>query len=119
MLLGRQFYALQPTRRLRYATLGLLFVNVSIGGTMTHFAAPPVLMVARTWDWSLAYMATHFGWKATLAIFSSNLLYFLVFRQELRALETAAAVATVDDGDELPDRRGRSPRCTWRSSPSS
>ena len=54
MLLGRQFYALQPTRRLRYATLGLLFVNISIGGTLTHFAAPPVLMVARPWDWSLA-----------------------------------------------------------------
>jgi Putative Na+/H+ antiporter len=102
MLLGRQFYALQPTRRLRYATLGLLFVNVSIGGTMTHFAAPPVLMVARTWDWSLGYMAMHFGWKAALAIVVSNLLYFLIFRTELRALETAAAVTTIDNGEQLP-----------------
>jgi len=102
MLLGRQFYALQPTRRLRYATLGLLFVNVSIGGTLTHFAAPPVLMVARPWDWSLGYMATHFGWKAALAIIVSNVIYFLVFRKELRALETTAAVTTVDDGDTLP-----------------
>ena len=47
LLLGRQFYDLQPSTRLKYATLGLLFVNVSIGGTLTHFAAPPVLMVAR------------------------------------------------------------------------
>ena len=50
MLLARQFYDLQPTRSLRYATLGLLFVNVSIGGTLTHFAAPPLLMVARPWN---------------------------------------------------------------------
>ena len=47
LLLARQFYDLQPARDLKYATLGLLFVNVSIGGTLTHFAAPPVLMVAR------------------------------------------------------------------------
>jgi hypothetical protein len=102
LLLGRQFYAMQPSRRLRYATLGLLFVNVSIGGTFTHFAAPPVLMVAAPWDWSFAYMATHFGWKAGAAIFGSTLGYFLLFRQELTALETTAAVTTVDDGDQVP-----------------
>ena len=51
LLLARQFYDLEPSVRLKYATLGLLFVNVSIGGTLTHFAAPPVLMVARPWGW--------------------------------------------------------------------
>ncbi len=50
--------------RLKYATLGLLFVNVSIGGTLTHFAAPPVLMVARPWGWDTAFMLAHFGWRA-------------------------------------------------------
>src|SRR5215204_3091617 len=49
LLLGRQFYDLQPSTRLKYATLGVLFVNVLIGGTLTQFAAPPVLMVARPW----------------------------------------------------------------------
>ena len=43
LLLARQFFDLRPSASLRYATLGLLFVNVSIGGTLTHFAAPPVL----------------------------------------------------------------------------
>ena len=42
LLLGRQFFELQPSQRLRYGTVGLLFVNVSVGGTLTHFAAPPV-----------------------------------------------------------------------------
>ena len=56
LLLARQFYDLQPSPRLKYATLGLLFVNVSIGGTLTHFAAPPVLMVARLWEWDTPFM---------------------------------------------------------------
>jgi hypothetical protein len=86
LLLARQFYALLPSARLKYATLGLLFVNVSIGGTLTHFAAPPVLMVARPWGWDTAYMLTHFGWRATLAIVASTLLYYLVFRREFRSM---------------------------------
>ena len=72
LLLARQFYDLQPSTRLKYATLGLLFVNVSIGGTLTHFAAPPVLMVARPWGWDTPFMLGHFGWRAVLAILVSN-----------------------------------------------
>ena len=72
LLLARQFYDLNPSPRLKYATLGLLFVNVSIGGTLTHFAAPPVLMVARHWDWDTPFMLTHFGWRAALAIVVST-----------------------------------------------
>jgi len=52
----------------KYAVLGVLFVNVSIGGTLTAYAAPPVLMVAATWQWDSAFMAANFGWKATLAV---------------------------------------------------
>jgi hypothetical protein len=53
---------------LKYVALGVLFVNVSIGGTLTSFAAPPVLMVAATWHWDSAFMATTFGWRAALAV---------------------------------------------------
>ena len=60
LLLGRQFYERQPGTALKYATLGLLFVNVSIGGTLTHFAAPPVLMVARPWGWDTPFMVEPF-----------------------------------------------------------
>ena len=86
LLLARQFYDLDPGTRLKYATLGVLFVNVSIGGTLTHFAAPPVLMVARPWGWDTAFMLSHFGWRAALAIVLSTAAYFLIFRRELRAL---------------------------------
>lgn len=53
----------------KYMTLGVLFVNVSIGGVLTSYAAPPVLMVAATFGWDTAYMATHFGWRAAVAVF--------------------------------------------------
>jgi Na+/H+ antiporter NhaD/arsenite permease-like protein len=86
LLLARQFYDLRPSLRFRYATLGLLFVNVSVGGTLTHFAAPPVLMVAATWDWSTTYMLTHFGWKAVIGIVASNLVYFAAFRREFATM---------------------------------
>ena len=41
---------------LKYASLGVLFVNISIGGTLTAFAAPPVLMVAAQWGWDSAWI---------------------------------------------------------------
>lgn len=52
----------------KYAALGVLFVNVSIGGTLTAYAAPPVLMVAERWDWDTAFMLGHFGWRSALAV---------------------------------------------------
>ena len=103
ILLGRQFYDLKPPPRLKYATIGLLFVNVSIGGTLTHFAAPPVLMVARPWEWSLGFMAGNFGWKAVVAILAANLIYLAVFRRDLNALAAAPAVPDEDlSGPGLP-----------------
>ncbi|HET8712506.1 MAG TPA: putative Na+/H+ antiporter [Gemmatimonadales bacterium] len=100
LLLARQFYDLQPGRALKYATLGLLFVNISIGGTLTHFAAPPVLMVARTWEWDTRFMLLHFGWRAVLAILISTGVYFVLFRRELRALAARPGVADIDQADE-------------------
>jgi hypothetical protein len=67
MLAPRVFRPGMP-ERLKYSALGVLFVNVSIGGTLTPFAAPPVLMVAGTWRWDTAYMVIHFGWKAAVAV---------------------------------------------------
>lgn len=87
LLLARQFYELKPSPRFAYATLGLLFVNISVGGTLTHFAAPPVLIVAATWQWDAAFMLSHFGWKAVIGILIATTLYFYVFRKELAALD--------------------------------
>ncbi len=87
LLLSRRFYALQPSRSLAYATIGLLFVNVSVGGTLTHFAAPPVLMVAGPWGWDTRYMFVHFGWKSAVGMVAATTLGYAVFRRELVAMD--------------------------------
>ena len=93
ILLARQFYDLSPGLRLKYATLGLLFVNVSIGGTLTHFPAPPILMVARPWGWDTPFLLAHLGGRAVLGVFGATLVYGLMFRKELRALAARPPVA--------------------------
>ena len=87
MLLFREFYELKPSTSFKYATLALLLTTVSAGGTLTHFAAPPVLMVAKIWNWDTAFMFEHFGWKAWLGIVASTLFYYIIFRSEFARLK--------------------------------
>jgi hypothetical protein len=100
LLLSRQFFDLSPSRQLRYATLGLLFVNVSVGGTLTHFAAPPVLMVARRWGWDTPYMLGHFGWRAVVAVTVSTVSYYVLFRREMRVLSTRPPIPDIEPSED-------------------
>ena len=97
LLLANKFYDLGPSTRLKYATIGLLFVNISVGGTLSNFAAPPVLMVASPWNWDMVYMIVHFGWKAFLGIIASNGLYFLFFRREFMELQQKFVLRAMED----------------------
>jgi hypothetical protein len=74
---------------LKYGALGVLFVNVSIGGTLTAYAAPPVLMVAGSWGWDSAYMLLHFGWRSLIAVvFNATVITFLL-RPHLRQIDAS------------------------------
>ena len=83
-LLLNYYYTPGMSSSFKYATIGLLFVNISIGGTLTHFAAPPILIVADKWNLDIPYMLGHFGYKTALACVLSTLLTAFVFRDELR-----------------------------------
>ncbi len=84
IILLKNFYSKgEMSDKLKYATIGLLFVNVSIGGTLTHFAAPPVLMVASKWGWGMAHMLSNFGYKAAIACVISSLSIAFFFKKEL------------------------------------
>jgi hypothetical protein len=87
MLLGREFYRYRPTERFKYATLGLLFVNISVGGTLTHFAAPPVLMVAAVWEWNLPFVFVHLGVRSMVGILLATTAYYFVFRKEFEVID--------------------------------
>jgi hypothetical protein len=81
---------------LKYGALGVLFVNVSIGGTLTAYAAPPVLMVAGTWGWDSAYMLLHLGWRSLIAVVFNASVITLLLRSHLRPLDASI------DGESVP-----------------
>ncbi|MFA7667981.1 MAG: putative Na+/H+ antiporter [Burkholderiaceae bacterium] len=83
LLLRDAYFRRHGQEGFKYLTLGVLFVNISIGGVLTAYAAPPVLMVASTFGWDSAYMATHFGWRAVVAVILSAGLVTIVCRKYL------------------------------------
>lgn len=89
LMLAPQIFRRAVPERVKYFALGTLFVNVSIGGTLTSYAAPPVLMVASTWQWDSAFMLAHFGWKAALAVLLNATLCTFVLRRHLRPAQGA------------------------------
>lgn len=91
LILSDRLFSKKISTRLKYAALGTLFVNVSIGGTLTSFAAPPVLMVAGKWGWDMHFMMTQIGWKAAVAIVVSTSIVLMRFAKELSALPNQTA----------------------------
>jgi Na+/H+ antiporter NhaD/arsenite permease-like protein len=99
LLLRASYYNAAISTRLMYATLGVLFVNVSIGGTLTPYAAPPVLMVAAKWGWDLPFMIMNFGWRSAIAVIINAAIVTWLFRAEL------ARVPVIDkknEADRIP-----------------
>jgi hypothetical protein len=86
LLLGQHFYRYRPSKILAYATVGLLFTNISVGGMLTNFAAPPVVIVASKWGWDTPWMFLTFGWKALGAVCFSTFAYLYLFRRDFRSL---------------------------------
>lgn len=83
LILLENFYEKGMSDKFKYATIGVLFVNISVGGTLSHFAAPPVLMVAAKYKWGLSHMMTHFGWKSAIGVVINTLVVGMMFKGEL------------------------------------
>jgi Na+/H+ antiporter NhaD/arsenite permease-like protein len=89
-VLRDRYYEYPVSERFKYLTLAVLFVNVSIGGVLTPYAAPPVLMVAGKWGWGFQEMIHLFGWKAAIAVLINAGLATFVLRKELSSLDARA-----------------------------
>ncbi len=76
---------------IRYSTLAVLLVNISLGGTLTHFAAPPVIMVATKWNWDLSFMFNNFGWKSSIVVAVNGLGLLALNFRELKKCTLPAA----------------------------
>ena len=90
MLLRERYFSANAPAAFKYATLGVLLVNVSIGGTLTPFAAPPILMVAERWGWDFPFMLQAFGWKAALAVAINAIGSTALFRSFLNDIPTTS-----------------------------
>lgn len=88
-----------PGKWFIYCLMAVLFVNISIGGALTSFAAPPILMVASSWNWDTAYVFEHFGYKAIIAVFLNTSLFVLAFRDLIKK-RLQSLKATHHDGSQ-------------------
>jgi hypothetical protein len=91
-LLRREYFSSDRSLKFKYAAIALLFINISIGGTLTHFAAPPVLMVAKAWGWTSSFMFLHFGWKALVSSAVLVCIFLLRFKKEFKQLPSSFSI---------------------------
>jgi hypothetical protein len=100
-MLRDTFFSQGISTRLKYATIGVLFVNISIGGVLTPFAAPPVLMVAGKWNWDIFFMISNYGWRAILAVGVNALAATWFSRRELYEINFPSAKSG-DNKEKIP-----------------
>lgn len=86
LLLREQFLRHDLPTWFKYAVVATLFVNISIGGSLTPFAAPPVLMVAAKWDWDITFMMSQIGWRAMIAVAFNAIVLTWIGHRWLRVL---------------------------------
>lgn len=102
LLLRDQYFKRSGRAGFKYLTIGVLFVNISIGGVLTAYAAPPVLMVAQTFGWDTMFMASHFGWRAVIAVLLNAALLTIVCRSALIEAPESLPETPVDNRPKVP-----------------
>lgn len=102
LLLRDQYFQRSGRAFFKYLTIGVLFVNISIGGVLTSYAAPPVLMVANTFNWDTAFMATHFGWRAAAAVIINAGLLTIISRSVLAEAPESIPETTSKKRTDVP-----------------
>ncbi len=83
LLLFRMVDVQKTPQDFLYVLLAFLFVNVSVGGSLTHFAAPPILMVARPWSWELKDVFLNLGIPGLISILVSTFALVIFYRRRL------------------------------------
>lgn len=86
LLLYRMIDTQKIDSQLLYGIVGLLFVNISVGGALTHFAAPPILIVARTWGWNFLDVFMNLGIAALIAVILNTLTFLILFKNKINSM---------------------------------
>ena len=83
LLVLRKYLLHQLSPRLLYATIALLFVNVSLAGALTAFASTASLVVSHSWGWDTPFVFTQFGLKALFPYFSFTYTWMVLFLKKI------------------------------------
>ena len=94
--------------RMKYITLGVLFVNVSLGGTLTPYAAPPILMVAKPWAWGLEETFSLLGFKS-MQIVLINALFGLILCRKFLMQKESDLTGSTPPASMTPSSNGATP----------
>lgn len=103
LMLRDYFFVGSNNTRFKYASVGVLFVNVSIGGVLTSFAAPPVLMVASKFGWDTLHMLLHFGWEALIIVLINAIALTLLFRNEISRCARSSSQSRAEGSEEATE----------------
>ncbi len=94
LLLLQMFKDVEIDTKFLYAVLAVLFVNVSIGGALTHFAAPPILMVARIWQWDFLTVFRNLGFACIIAVTVNTAILVVYYKKHILQLRPLNAEPT-------------------------
>lgn len=83
LILMRMFNDKTTETNFIYGLVALLFVNISIGGSLTYFAAPPILMVARIWQWNISSVFINLGVPAISAVVLNTFLFKFRYKNKI------------------------------------
>lgn len=100
-LLAKHFYRFYPSSRFGYATLGLLFSNISIGGLLTAFSSRALFIILPSVKWGNEIVIKHFCWKAVLSMLISTTIYYFVFKKEFHSFPRSVVNKAVVE-DDIP-----------------
>ncbi len=92
-LLVKHFYRLFPSTKFGYATMGLLFSNISISGLLSAFSSRALFMILPSVKWGNTMILQHFCWKAVLAILISTSVCYWIFRKEFDSFPAVSVSA--------------------------
>ncbi len=86
LLLLRMLSGAEHSSRFLYSLLAVVFVNISVGGALTHFAAPPILMVARLWQWDFFSVFRNLGLAALFTVVANAVFFSVYFKKTILLL---------------------------------
>jgi len=87
LMLGQYFFPYTQNQKLKYFTLAVFLLNISLGGTLTHFSAPPIFIVAETWGITTPYIFEQIGLRSLGVVFFVTLLGLGIFYKEFKKID--------------------------------